>query len=76
MLHEEQGGANKTAGPPGDAERPTFSFRPQEELKRPAPPKPVGVRIETDREKSGDGGVKARIVHYSKFRTPLDETRE
>lgn len=72
ILHEEQGasGGPLSESAP-DAIRPSFSFRPRDEQKPPQPPKPVSVRIETNKDKEEDG-AKTRIVHYSKFRTPLD----
>lgn len=73
ILHEEQGASGRPPSePPPDVSRPSFSFRPREEQKPPQPPKPVSVRIETNKDKE-EGGAKTRIVHYSKFRTPLDD---
>lgn len=65
MLHEEQTGAS-AAEAPSETVRPSFSFtQPRKPQPNSAPP--VTARIENQ-----SGQVKARIVHYSKFRTPLD----
>lgn len=66
MLHEEQTGASASETPAENV-RPSFSFAPPRKPQPNIAP-PVTARIENQ-----SGQAKARIVHYSKFRTPLED---
>ena len=71
ILHEEKPTSSPVVELPHEETRSSFSFTPEEppETMRPQEPKAVPVRIETE---GGGGKPKARIVHYSNLRTPLD----
>ncbi len=75
IIHEEKSPIVAGAEPVV----PSFNYKPKEESYwRSAEPKPIAVRVETPKNALANPEPKnpRRIVHYSNFRTPLNDAND